>query len=330
MYIFTNVTIFCILIIFGCLGSDIDLDIIKKVNSVQTTWQAEVNHITNLSDNDKKSLAGNSKIDLKNFPMEENKRYFYGLTYIPDTFDARLKWENCPSIHAIKDQGLCSGCWAVSSASVMSDRLCISSRHRIKVNISAEDIITCCKECGDCGGGNVERAWLYFIREGVVTGGDYLSNEGCKPFSTVNCGENCTGTGIYPTPECKRNKCTNPNYHKNFNKDLHYGINMYTVPMNHRAIQNEILRHGPVVATFTIYRDFYSYKSGVYQHVTGEYHGRHSVKIIGWGTDKGTDYWLVANSWGPDWGEQGLFRIIRGRNECTIERTIVAGKVWPQ
>lgn len=62
---------------------------------------------------------------------------------------------------------------------------------------------------------------------------------------------------------------------------------------------------------------------------SGSYMGGHAVKIIGWGTDEdsGEDFWLVANSWNPSWGEGGLFRILRGVNECGIEGQIVAGEV---
>lgn len=44
---------------------------------------------------------------------------------------------------------------------------------------------------------------------------------------------------------------------------------------------------------------------GVYQHVTGEMLGGHAVKIFGWGEEKGTPYWLAANSWNDDWGDKG-------------------------
>ncbi|CAN0486448.1 unnamed protein product [Discosporangium mesarthrocarpum] len=56
--------------------------------------------------------------------------------------------------------------------------------------------------------------------------------------------------------------------------------------------------------------------------------GGHAVKIIGWGTDEesGKDYWLVVNSWNNSWGEEGLFRIVRGVNSCGIEGQIVAGE----
>ena len=72
--------------------------------------------------------------------------------------------------------------------------------------------------------------------------------------------------------------------------------------------------------------------------------GGHAVKIIGWGVESGTDYWLVANSWNTSWGEQvpkadeharahactpacaqGYFKIRRGHNECGIESQVYAG-----
>ncbi len=47
------------------------------------------------------------------------------------------------------------------------------------------------------------------------------------------------------------------------------------------------------------------YLPGVYQHVSGGELGGHAIKIIGWGADDSTPYWLVANSWNSDWGDNG-------------------------
>lgn len=85
------------------------------------------------------------------------------------------------------------------------------------------------------------------------------------------------------------------------------------------------MKNGPVQTAFTVYADFMSYKSGVYQHKTGEQLGGHAVKMVGWGVDNGVPYWLIANSWNTDWAENGFFRIIRGKNECGIEKNVVAG-----
>lgn len=65
--------------------------------------------------------------------------------------------------------------------------------------------------------------------------------------------------------------------------------------------------------------------SGVYQHVTGAALGGHAIKILGWGVEEGTPYWLVANSWNTDWGNGGFFKILRGQDHCGIESSISAG-----
>jgi len=53
--------------------------------------------------------------------------------------------------------------------------------------------------------------------------------------------------------------------------------------------------------------------------------GGHAIKIMGWGVEDGTPYWLVANSWNEDWGDKGTFKILRGQDECGIESGVVAG-----
>lgn len=79
------------------------------------------------------------------------------------------------------------------------------------------------------------------------------------------------------------------------------------------------MTNGPVEGSFTVYDDFYTYKSGVYKHTTGDFSGGHSIKIIGWGVENGEKYWLCANSWNTSWGDKGFFKILRGVNECDIE-----------
>jgi len=53
--------------------------------------------------------------------------------------------------------------------------------------------------------------------------------------------------------------------------------------------------------------------------------GGHSVKLIGWGEENGVLYWLMVNSWGEQWGANGLFKIRRGTNECGVEGSPTAG-----
>lgn len=69
---------------------------------------------------------------------------------------------------------------------------------------------------------------------------------------------------------------------------------------------------------------------GVYQYVTGDLAGGHAVRVLGWGVENNTDYWLIANSWSRAWGENGYFKIIRGTNNCGIEENMTAGLVEPK
>jgi hypothetical protein len=77
-----------------------------------------------------------------------------------------------------------------------------------------------------------------------------------------------------------------------------------------------------LITSFTVYQDFSSYESGVYQHVSGGARGGHAVTIIGydntWGGE-GEGYWICKNSWGSSWGESGYFRIAYG--ECGLGTT---------
>lgn len=47
--------------------------------------------------------------------------------------------------------------------------------------------------------------------------------------------------------------------------------------------------------------------------------GAHSVEVIGYDEENGKKYWLVKNSWGSSWGDNGYFKIIRGIDNCGFE-----------
>lgn len=68
----------------------------------------------------------------------------------------------------------------------------------------------------------------------------------------------------------------------------------------------------------------------MYQHVHGKALGGHAIRILGWGVEAGTPYWLIANSWNTDWGDNGYIKILRGKDHCGIESQITAGlpKYW--
>lgn len=78
------------------------------------------------------------------------------------------------------------------------------------------------------------------------------------------------------------------------------------------------MTNGPVVGEIYVYSDLLTYKSGVYHHVSGKSLGGRAIKIVGWGVENEVPYWLVANSWNEDWGDNGFFKIRRGKDDCGI------------
>jgi cathepsin B len=246
---------------------------------------------------------------------------------LPDTFDARTQWPQCPLIAFIRDQADCGSCWAVSSSAAMGDRDCIHSNGADQVYLSDEDTMTCCSYCGSgCDGGYPLMAWRYWTSTGVVTGGPYDSKEGCQPYEIPpESLAKATARKPEDTPACA--KSCESGYDKTYDGDKHKGGSYYQVGNGVTGMQQELFDNGPIVSAFTVYEDFYNYVSGVYHHVSGGVVGGHAVKVVGWGTEDNTPYWLVANSWNASWASLGgFFKIIRGTNDCGFESSISAGQ----
>jgi cathepsin B len=247
---------------------------------------------------------------------------------LPTAFDSRVQWGTmCPVTKHVRDQGACGSCWAFGAVEAMTDRICIHSKGSNTAYLSAEDLVSCCDQCGDgCSGGDPGSAWDYWQSTGIVTGGDYNSSIGCYPYQVAACDHHVVGHlppcgNEGPTPPCEQT-CANG---ANWNNDLHYGASSYQVGPDQNSIMTEIMTNGPVEAAFTVYADFLTYKSGVYVYKSGAELGGHAIKILGWGVENGLPYWTVANSWNTDWGNAGYFNILRGQDECGIEDDVCAG-----
>ncbi|VDK63538.1 unnamed protein product [Onchocerca ochengi] len=309
-------------------------ELIDYINSNQNLWKAGPNKFNLYSNEVKYGLLGvNNLNNLKQMVKGKKNlsptRHFD--VHIPESFDAREKWPECASLRNIRDQSSCGSCWAVAAVEAMSDRICIMSKGKLQVTLSADDLLSCCKSCGfGCYGGNPMEAWKYWVSNGIVTGSNYTNHSGCRPYPFPPCEHHNNKThyepckhDLYPTPKCEK-KC-NKEYGMSYKADKYYGKETYTVENSVESIQKEIMTRGPVEVSFDVYTDFLNYAGGIYKHVAGSMGGGHAVKMLGWGIDQGVPYWLAANSWNTDWGENGYFRIIRGIDECGIESGIVAG-----
>jgi hypothetical protein len=73
------------------------------------------------------------------------------------------------------------------------------------------------------------------------------------------------------------------------------------------TMKQALIDHGPLVICIRFWSDFFYYIGGVYQQHTGQHAGGHVVTIVGY--DDSNSCWIVKNSWGEKWGEDGWFRM---------------------
>ena len=291
----------------------------EQVNKLKTTWKARS------YDRDYKPLLGSILTGLEPLP---EKKFLKKNLNLPEEFDLRTVYPNCESIKEIRDQANCGSCWAFGAVEAMSDRICIKSGQKDQTRVSAENLLACCSSCGfGCDGGYPQYAWRYWKNTGICTGGLYQDTKYCQPYFLPPCDHHVDGShGACPetveTPDCKRN-CDDGNK-ETYSTQMTFGESAYSVSGESNIMQ-ELYENGPVEASFTVYEDFVTYKSGVYQHITGSALGGHAIKMIGWGVEDGVKYWLCVNSWNDEWGDKGLFKIKRGNNECGIENSVNAG-----
>jgi cathepsin B len=212
---------------------------------------------------------------------------------LPESFDWREASPEC--VHAVRDQGHCGSCWAHGASEVLSDRFCIATQGKVNVTFSPQQLVDCDYADHGCGGGFLTTPFIYYSLVGANTDecyGEYVSGKTGK--SSKFC--------FLTNWQCES-----------------YKADLFSIRwlMNPAAIKADLMANGPVNTGFRVFEDFRNYQSGIYKQKSDTLLGGHAVKIVGWGQEDGQEYWIVQNSWGPKWGEDGFFRIAFG--ECGID-----------
>lgn len=192
----------------------------------------------------------------------------------------------------ITDQLSCGSCVAFGAVATVESTLRVQRNDPdLAVNLSEAHLFFCHARARgrNCGTGWwPQEAFDDFKSKGVA-------DEGCYPYNLSNT--DCSGL------------CSNW-------AERVVKITGYQARTSQPAqIKEWVSTKGPVSACFVVYQDFFSYRSGIYRHVTGAQAGGHCVTIIGYNDSLG--YWICKNSWGAGWGNQGFFWIAYG--ECGID-----------
>eukprot|EP00761_Pharyngomonas_kirbyi_P013677 gb/GECH01013706.1/.p1 GENE.gb/GECH01013706.1/~~gb/GECH01013706.1/.p1 ORF type:complete len:500 (+),score=98.39 gb/GECH01013706.1/:1-1500(+) len=238
-----------------------------------------------------------------------------------ETLPEHLDWRNVSGVNyvtPVRDQGTCGSCYAFASTAMFEARIRVRSLGKKTEIISPQEIVSCSEYSQGCAGG-----FPYLISK---YGQDFaVVPESCFPYQDSN------GDQV----SCSKQICDSP---KRWITEHRYVGGYYGASIE-KLMRAEIKENGPIAVSFEVHSDFHNYKGGIYRYSGSdeilEANGyrpweptNHVVLIVGWGVspDDGTKYWIVKNSWGKNWGENGYFRIVRGEDECAIESMPVAAE----
>ena len=308
-------------------GGGVDISAVNKAitdNSMQ--WKAGNTSVSGLSDDEMKKRLGDietpveqrvrpgidyAAISSKNGEKDINQDAING-------FPASLDWRNYNGrdwTTPIKNQGSCGSCWAFGAIGAVEARTKIARDDPSYIPVFSEQELVSCSDCGGCSGSGMPCPMDWMYRMG-------LFGEGCFKYTSGSTGDDgsCSGftsaSGSTPRITNTAKECSP--VRENYLRDWAWVNNADYSNVNAMKLA---LMHGPIVGSFLVYQDFYTYTSGIYEHATGSLLGGHAITVVGWGHDSvsGKDYWICKNSWGPSWGESGWFRIRLGTDQSTIE-----------
>ncbi|CAA0372453.1 Papain-like cysteine peptidase superfamily [Arabidopsis thaliana x Arabidopsis arenosa] len=204
---------------------------------------------------------------------------------VSDTGES-MDWRQEGAVTPVKYQGRCGGCWAFSAVAAVEGITKITKGEL--VSLSEQQLLDCDRDYNQgCRGGIMSKAFEYIIKnQGITTEDNYPyqeSQQTCSSSTTLSSSFRAATISGYET-----------------------------VPMNNEEALLQAVSQQPVsVGIEGTGAAFRHYSGGVFNGECGtDLH--HAVTIVGYGmSEEGTKYWVVKNSWGETWGENGYMRIKR-------------------
>jgi cathepsin C len=242
----------------------------------------------------------------------KRREYDRDLQRVEESLPDSLDWRTHNSqnfLEPVMDQGDCGSCYVVSTMRMLSARNKIRLAQPDALPFSISFPLYCSEYNQGCDGGYafLTSKWSEDVGLIPATCARYTSSGQCE----ITCSEEEMGEKL---------RATN-----------HHYVGGYYGGATAAEIMRE-LQNGPVVVSLEPKSDLMYYQGGIYESTPDEVHQEwervdHAVLLVGYGEEAGHKYWILQNSWGPDWGENGYFRMARGINDSGVESIAVAADV---
>lgn len=268
----------------------------NELNLMNNSFELGMNPLFDVYSYENISHYNLNEIISSNYTIEKKyKKYrknpFYFLQKILQLRKQKeFNWNNTNYLSPVKNQKKCGSCWAFSSTNTLETFM--RSKGFPVTRLSEQELVDCSDENNGCNGGFMHTAFDYIIREkGLTSEEDY-------PY-------------VAETMDCKHENCiVNENKYV-FPKVVGSSLAEYdfTIPKSipDRLISVQISPICIALDASSVYFQFY--KSGVIDIEIENQKLNHAVILIGYGTDENGLYWVIQNSWGSQWGDNGFCKI---------------------
>jgi len=237
-----------------------------------------------------------------------------------------LNWTKLESSTQIRDQGGCGSCWAVATANVLDAHSEIYKKGR---KFSAQELVNCvpnphkCGGTGGCAGATVELALQWMQNHG-------LANEDEEPYDARDGVCKKAGSSVLQLPAAEDdnlNEIITPGVHQAPVGAAGRVFGMHgwerLAENDYESLLRAVVERGPVGVSVAA-RGWFSYSGGIFNGCDKDAVIDHAVTLTGFGEDEeaGQLFWLIQNSWGGSWGENGYIRLLRTDSEnefCGID-----------
>jgi len=238
---------------------------------------------------------------------------------VPEEFN----WTSLATLSTAREQGGCGSCWAVASATVLTAHAEIYQSNQR--SFSTEELVHCvenpqkCGGSGGCQGATVELAMDYAINHAMKTAEElkYTGRDGKCPGNKPALAEVALKPANVDTVDV-----ASVGLHSASTGSGSMMTHWERLPENkYEPLLQAVYEHGPTAISVDA-GSWSSYSSGIFNSCSKDAVINHAVVLIGFGKSDKHKYWLVENSWGPDWGENGRIRLLRQDEEeshCGID-----------